>query len=232
MPRARTPKTPPPPPPPAPAPAKADARRRQSRGDARRQQILDAAVELFSAQGYRSTGIAELADTVGMTHPGLLYYFGTKERLLLEVVAERERVEAELREDLDPAPLSLDTLTEIARQNVDNAMLTRLYVVLAAENLDATDPLHDFFVQRYDGARHHVAQLLQHAMSVGELDDEIDAEQLGQEILATLMGFELQWLMDPDQFDLVVAMEAYVDSLRSRLAPEGTGRHRHPRRSR
>lgn len=54
------------------APAKADDRRRQTRGDARRQQILDAAVELFSAKGYRSTGLAELADTVGMTHPGLL----------------------------------------------------------------------------------------------------------------------------------------------------------------
>lgn len=216
---SRTPKTPPP------APAKADARRRQLRGDARRQQILDAAVELFSAHGYRSTGIAELADTVGMTHPGLLYYFGTKERLLLEVVAERERVEAELRENLDPASLSLDTLNEIARQNVDNAVLTRLYVVLAAENLDATDPLHDFFVQRYDRARRHVARLLQHAMSIGELNDGIDAEQLSLEILATLMGFEMQWLMDPDQFDLAVAMEAYVGSLRTRLAPEGTGTH-------
>src|SRR5689334_24653042 len=95
--------------------AKADARRRQTRGDARRQQILDAAVELFAEKGYRSTGIAQLADTVGMTHPGLLYYFGSKERLLLEVVAERNRVEAELRADLDPGAMTLDMLTDIAR---------------------------------------------------------------------------------------------------------------------
>lgn len=211
---------------PTPPPAKADARRRQSRGDARRQQILDTAVELFAAKGYRSTGLAALADTVGMTHPGLLYYFGTKERLLLEVVAERERVEAELREDLDPATLSLDTLTEIARQNVENAMLTRLYVVLAAESLDASDPLHEFFVTRYDGARRRIDRLLRHAMAAGELRDDVDAEQLSHEILAMLMGLELQWLMDPDRFDLVVTMEGYVDALRSRLAPAGTTRRR------
>jgi AcrR family transcriptional regulator len=212
---------------PSPAPAKADARRRQSRGGARRQQILDAAVALFAAKGYRSTGLAELADTVGMTHPGLLYYFGTKERLLLEVVAERERIEAEMRQDLDPTTLSLDTLTEIARQNVENAMLTRLYVVLAAESLDEDDPLHDFFVRRYDGARRRTERLLQHGMAAGELRDDVDATQLSQEILAMLMGLELQWLMDPERFDLVTTMEAYVESLRTRLTPPSRSAGKH-----
>ncbi len=218
MPRTATPRSSPAPPP-SPSPAKADARRRQARGDVRRQQILDAAVALFSAKGYRSTGLTELAESVGMTHPGLLYYFGTKQRLLLEVVAERERTETELRESLDRASLSLDTLTDIARQNVENAMLTRLYVVLAAESLDATDPLHDFFVQRYDGARRHVTQLVHHAMTTGEIRTDVDAEQLSYEILAMLMGLELQWLMDPARFDLVATMAAYVESLRTRLAP-------------
>lgn len=203
-----------------PSPAKADARRRQRRGDERRQQILDAAVELFSAKGYRSTGLAELAETVGMTNPGLLYYFGTKERLLLEVVAERQRIEGEQREDLDPVTLTLDTLTDIARQNVENAMLTRLYVVLAAESLDGADPLHEFFVQRYDRARRHIGQLLEHSIATGELREDVDVAQLGTEVLAVLMGLELQWLMDPDGFDLVATMAAYVDALRARLGPE------------
>lgn len=215
--------------------AKADARRRQTRGDARRQQILDAAVELFAAKGYRSTGLAQLAETVGMTHPGLLYYFGTKERLLLEVVAERERIEKELRLDrgasADPRELSLDTLKEIARQNVENAMLTRLYVVLAAESLDAADPLHDFFVRRYDGARRRTAKLLEHGMATGELRGDVDAQQLSQEILAMLMGLEMQWLMDPAGFDLEATMNAYVDSLRERLAPLAEASERAGRRS-
>lgn len=58
---------------------------------------------------------------------------------------------------------------QIAVQNVDNAVLTRLYVVLAAESLDASDPLHGFFVQRYDTARHHITRLLRHGTTTGEL---------------------------------------------------------------
>lgn len=209
--------------------AKADARRRQKRGDARRQQIIEAAVELFSAKGYRSTGLAELADTVEMTNPGLLYYFGTKERLLLEVVAERDRIEHEGREDLDPATITLDALVDIARQNVENAVLTRLYVVLAAESLDAGDPLHEFFVQRYDRARRHIGQLVEHVVATGELRDDVEVEQLRGEILAILMGLELQWLMDPEGFDLVAMMDGYVRSLRTRLAPPTVTRRRRSR---
>jgi len=198
--------------------AKADTRRRQTRGDARRQQILDVAVELFAAKGYRSTGLAALADRCGMTHPGLLYYFGTKERLLLEVVAERERIEAEMRRPADRTVHSLATLTDIVRQNVQNSMLTRLYVVLAAESLDEADPLHDFFVARYDGARENIARLLRHGASNGDLDAGLDPEQISREILAMLMGLELQWLMDPTAFDFVATMEAYVTALGDRLA--------------
>ena len=135
------------------------------------------------------------------------------------MVAERDRVERELSDDLDPTTLTLDALTDIARQNVENAALTRLYVVLAAESLDPGDPLHDFFVRRYDRARRHVALLLEHSMGTGELRDDIDATQLSHEVLAVLMGLEQQWLMDPEGVDLVSTMGAYVDSLRARLAP-------------
>src|SRR5215831_3589612 len=123
--------------------ANADGRNRQPRGDRRRQQILDAAVELFAAKGYRGTGVAALAERVGMTATGMLYYFGSKERLLQEVVAERDR-----RDVLDLNSLTLSSFRELGRHNAETAILTRLYVVLGSESLDADDPLHDFFVER------------------------------------------------------------------------------------
>ena len=132
--------------------AGADEHTRQPRGDLRRQQIIDAAVELFASKGYRGTGVAALADRVGMTATGLLYYFGTKERLLREVVAERDRMEA-IDPDRDfPLALTLSSLRELGRHNVETAILTRLYLVLGAESLDPDDPLHDFFVERYEVA--------------------------------------------------------------------------------
>ena len=49
--------------------------------------ILDGALEVFSASGFRGTTIDQIADAAGMSKPNLLYYFRTKEaiyRTLLE----------------------------------------------------------------------------------------------------------------------------------------------------
>jgi AcrR family transcriptional regulator len=201
-------------------PAGADEHSPQARGDLRRQQILDAAVALFAAKGYRGTGLSALADRVGMTATGLLYYFGTKERLLREVVAERDRAD-DLRPDgAFPLGFSLSSLRGLGQHNVETATLTQLYVVLGAESLDATEPMHDFFVERYAMARIFAASILETEKSEGKIRLDVDSAQVALEIIATVMGLEMQWLADPDHVDLSGAMNSYIDRLMVDLAPE------------
>jgi AcrR family transcriptional regulator len=200
-------------------PAGADERTRQRRGDLRRQQIIDAAVELFASKGYRGTGVAALADRVGMTATGLLYYFGTKERLLREVVAERDRMETIDPDSEFPPALTLSSLRELGQHSVETATLTRLYLVLGAESLDPNDPLHDFFVERYEVAREFVRALLNDEKAQGRTRRDVDVEQVALEVIAMIMGLEYQWLTDPERVDFAQAMETYIDELIDRLAP-------------
>lgn len=196
--------------------ADADDRRRQPRGEERRQQILDAAVELFAEKGYRGSDIAMLAARVGMTAPGLLYYFGSKERLLFEVVEERHR-----QRQIDPAqPMTLKELRDHARFNAEHPTLTRMYFVLAAESLDPEAPLHDFFVERTEGARAYLRAVLRRSIADGQIRKDIDIHQLATEIHATGIGLEAQWLADPKRVDLATALEAYLDRLLAQLAPD------------
>ena len=200
--------------------AGADNRRRQHRGDQRRQQILDAAVDLFAAKGFRGTALTELAATVGTTNAGLLYYFGSKQRLLDEVVGERQLHEqTDLLSAVDPTEHAVTKLADIVRHNVVHAVFLRLYVVLAAENLDEGDPLHTFFVERYETARQLVRDSLVASQASGDVRPDLDVEQVACEVVATLMGLEQQWLMDPARVDLVARAEAYADALTARLAP-------------
>lgn len=193
--------------------AGADDRVRQPRGQDRRDEIIDEAVRLFAAKGFRGASITELAERVGMTHPGLLYYFGTKQRLLLDVVREREEREgAAVLASLGDGGADLPSgVRAVARFVARDAVLTRLYVVLAAENLDAADPLHDFFVDRYARARSLVAALVRPGVAGA------DPDQVAREVVAVLMGLELQWLMDPTAFDYVAAVDAFADTLDARL---------------
>jgi AcrR family transcriptional regulator len=200
-------------------PAGADERTRQPRGDLRRQQIIDAAVDLFASKGYRGTGVAALADRVGMTATGLLYYFGTKERLLREVVAERDRMETINPDREFPLALTLSSLRELGQHNVETATLTRLYLVLGAESLDDEDPLHDFFVERYEVAREFVRALLNDEKAQGRMRQDVDVEQVALEVIAMIMGLEYQWVIDPARVDFAQAMETYIDQLIERLAP-------------
>jgi len=200
--------------------AGADHRVRQTRGQARRDRIIAEAAELLAAKGFRGTSIAELAERVGMTHPGLLYYFGSKERLLYEVVAERERREgAEVYDELTTETATLAGLPFIAAMTIASATFTRLYVVLGAENLDADDPLHEFFVGRYERARTGVALAVMGDIARGTVDPATDVQQIANEVIATFMGLEIQWLMDPERIDYLGTVERYTEGLLKRLAP-------------
>ena len=194
--------------------AEGDARKRQSRGERRRQQILDAAVELFAWKGFRAADVSELADRVGMTRPGVLYYFGTKERLLREALVERERIEI-TREP----PMTLQGIRDMYAEVSRSVVHDRLFHVLSAESFDPGDPLHDFFVERYALARDWWRAVLLAEQEAGRARDDIDVDRLSTEILGTLIGIEHQWLMDPDAVDLVPTVTDYLDRVRDSIAP-------------
>ncbi len=51
-----------------------------------RNQILDAALDLFAHKGYAATTVREIVDQAGITAPSLYYYFGNKEGLYMELM--------------------------------------------------------------------------------------------------------------------------------------------------
>lgn len=62
------------------------ARTAGSVGEATRQQILDAALQMFVEQGYDGTSIRDLSERLGMTKGSLYYHFSSKEKILHALV--------------------------------------------------------------------------------------------------------------------------------------------------
>lgn len=65
---------------------------------ARWQEIVDGASEMFAEHGYDGASIRSIAKHVGVSHPGLLHHFPTKESLLAATI---DRLEAHAQETLD-----------------------------------------------------------------------------------------------------------------------------------
>jgi hypothetical protein len=57
----------------------------------------------------------------------------------------------------------------------------------------------------------------------GMVRPDVDIDQIAQEVIAVVMGLEVQWLADPSRVDLAGAIDSYIDRLIEELAPT-----RHP----
>lgn len=197
-------------------------RRTRANGRASRKAILAAAAEVFAERGYRGTSLTEIANRVGMTQPGLLHHFSTKDLLLLAVVQEHEEGSEHdaMLEDLAPGNLRLaSSLEKLALRNAGARQAQLLLTTLSAEAIPRDHPLHEHFVQRYKRFRKEFSAILTRAQADGLVRRDVQPQQLAREIIATLDGLHLQWLLDPGEINLKRALRAYAERLERDLAP-------------
>jgi AcrR family transcriptional regulator len=89
---------------------------RRKLSDARRRQILEAAVHVIAAKGLCDTGIKDVADQAGTSPALVIYYFGTKDTLLAEALSfADERFYADTAEAVAELPRARDRLVELVR---------------------------------------------------------------------------------------------------------------------
>ena len=52
-----------------------------------REAILDAALDIFSAEGFRGATLDQIAETAGLSKPNVLYYFASKEEIYTQLLS-------------------------------------------------------------------------------------------------------------------------------------------------
>jgi AcrR family transcriptional regulator len=72
---------------------------RDEEAEARREQIVDAALDVFSRKGYEGATTKDIAEAAGVKSPGLIYhYFKDKEHLFEQVIERNAPILAVIRE--------------------------------------------------------------------------------------------------------------------------------------
>jgi TetR/AcrR family transcriptional regulator len=67
-------------------PRAAKTQRRTRIQEEKEERILDAALDVFSSNGFRGSTIDQIAEAAGMSKPNLLYYFRTKEAIHRQLI--------------------------------------------------------------------------------------------------------------------------------------------------
>jgi AcrR family transcriptional regulator len=190
-----------------------DVPRGYAKGRAKRGEILDQAMVLFGEQGYRGASLREIASRCGISHPGLLHHFPTKQALLLAVLEHRDRVDAEQLFDADASGVDhLRRLVEVVARNTARRGIVELFTVLSAEATAADHPAHAFFVARYRDTLAAIGSAYARARDEGALRPGIEPAGAARQLVALMDGLQIQWLLDGGDTDMVAAVRAHIQA--------------------
>lgn len=188
-----------------------EVQRGYAKGRAKRREIIDQAMAMFGEVGYRGASLREIAARCGISHPGLLHHFPTKESLLLAVLEHRDEVDIEWvgLDDTDGV-VTLRRLVELVELNTTRRHIVELYAVLSAEATSTEHPAHQFFVDRYRTSVDAAVRAYRQAGEAGELREGVDPEVAGRQLIALMDGMQVQWLLDRGATDMVAVVRALV----------------------
>ncbi len=178
------------------------------------QRIIDAMRRSVAERGAAGSTFEHVAREAGVSRGLLHYYFGTKERLLVEVV----RRDSELRIELLDEPLAkaksvddvLDVLVTYLLDMIENEpeFFLLLFELFSAGRRNAD--IRRELGQLFERTRGHVGEILRSKEAEGVLNLRYDAEAVTSYLFAVGDGFALQALSAPggDHSGLLAASKA------------------------
>jgi len=180
----------------------------------RRQEIVAAALEVFSEVGYHKGSIRDVADRVGLSQAGLLHHYPAK-HLLLEAVLDWRDQDALARMGAEPPQglAMLRAMVELAEHNQTTPQVVELHVTLSGEATAQDHPVHDYFVRRYAAVVKMMTEAFEHAAARGQLEPGVDCRSAAITLVALMDGLQGLWLLDPDSVDMAEELRRYLRPL-------------------
>lgn len=192
----------------------AQASRPHSTTGARRLEILNAATDVFSEQGFHNSSLAEIARRAGMTHAGILHHFSSKDQLLLAVLERRDATDVENLEGAH-APegaAMLDHLVRTAEHNEERRGIVESYSLLATQATRPDHSANQWFKERYSGLHSMIADGLREAAA--EYDPpESEIHDATKAVIGMMDGLQVLWLLQPEEIDMPASVRLVLDAL-------------------
>lgn len=183
-------------------------------GLARREAILDAAVDLLAEVGYHGMSLRDVARHVGISHPGVIYHFPSKEALLMSVVQRYETqvgFDLDHLEKLDALPV-LDTLLEVTSRLNENPMIIEVECMMMVEASSEIHPAHDHYMRRSERLLSVLKRVWSRLQQDGKVAATEDPTHLAEIQAAVYNGIMIHWLYDRE-FDAAEELARYFLSV-------------------
>jgi AcrR family transcriptional regulator len=154
-----------------------------------------------------------------MTHAGILHHFGSKQNLLLEMLAYRDQADVQdlVEQHIPGGPELFLHLVRTAFVNAQRPGIVQAYTVLSAESITDDHPARGFFEDRYTTLRREITDAFHELCTQEGVEEPATVAAAAAAILAVMDGLQLQWLLHPGVVELgetsEFAIRAIVNSV-------------------
>jgi TetR/AcrR family transcriptional regulator, fatty acid metabolism regulator protein len=194
--------------------------------DEREAAFKQAALKIFSTKGYHKSTMAEIAMEAGFGKGTLYWYWRSKEELYFALVEESHNefmglVTKAAERDGNALEKLLWLGNEVIGLHYRNRDYTKLSWKMRAEESEAFSPA---YMERLHRNNDETKEKLENIISQGieeGLFPKVDAYYLACILLGLLEGMEIQWLEDPESFDLRKAVKMVVRFLETYFMKAG-----------
>jgi AcrR family transcriptional regulator len=197
----------------------------------RHAQILQAAIELIGERGYYGFTVQDLAERCDLSKAGILYYYPSKDAVLIGVLSELERREGQaIGPLLDAAELSQDDLharadvlavlrAMVARAS-EQPQLCRLLTELMAESLNPSHPAHDWWRARDVALIEFLVKMIERFVA--------RPHARARQLIAMMDGLCAHWLHAQGDFDYLTEWENALALLLPEISETGVASKSRP----
>ncbi len=191
----------------------------------RKNQILDAAMQVFARLGFHKARMDDVAQEAGVSK-GLLYWYYKNKDALIAAILDRlfSQEMRHLHNALaTPGPVT-DRLLALGRESAQHMLSLKFLVpiafefyALAGRNAHVRSALQRYYAQY----RQNLTQLIEEGIASGEFRADTQAEAVAQTIIALFEGLVLLWVVDPEQVPLAEHIEQSFSLIVRSIRAEG-----------
>lgn len=207
---------------------------RRTDTETRKDQLLEAASDLFLENGYRDTSVNSIVESVGVSKGTFYYYFDSKEDVLDGLVEKfgepiyRKIDEIIAKDSLDAVEKLNRIFSASRRTKLDNKEDLRkiFHLMYRPENLRLRDKIQKQTVER---AAPKVAKVLEQGIEEGKLDTTFPEEasrlifRMGTDLQEDMAGALLDRETEIDGEEYLRKYRAYENAIERVIgAPEGS----------
>lgn len=167
--------------------------------EAKRQQILQAAITCFSRKGFHRTSTAEICAEAGMSPGNLFYYFPTKQAIIAAIVEEEGRQTAEYFTDISQEADLFDALLgfmDIVLELAGDESYLKLALEIAAEAV-RDEEIGKLVASNDLELQSALNTLLRNAAARGQVDPTLDPADSARWVSALVDGIFSRAAVDP-----------------------------------